>query len=220
MRTISGVARRNETPRSEGLGMPKIVNHDQRRSEIISAMWRVVDSDGVGNVSVRSVAASAGVSKTNIGHYFDSQPHLLALGALESATNVSARIQATLLGEDALGDATALLMRMVPDTAAKRRRAAVWLHVMDVCSDNPSTQDVLLEIESAHNEAITHVLDQLRARKLVHRGRDVAAESATLHALVDGVALQALSSRAVMPKNLARDVLRAHLAGLGAAPRN
>lgn len=199
--------------------MPKIVDHDQRRSEIISAMWRVVDSEGVGGVSVRSVAASAGISKTNIGHYFDSQPHLLALGALESAANVSARIQATSLGEDPLGEATTLLMRMVPDTPAKRRRAAVWLHVIDVCSDNPGTQEVLLDIESAHTEAVTHVVEQLRARKLVHRNRDIAAEAAALHALVDGVAMQALSARALMSRNLARDVLRAHLASLASTPR-
>lgn len=200
--------------------MPKIVDHDQRRSEIISAMWRVVDSDGVGSVSVRSVAASAGVSKTNIGHYFDSQPHLLALGTLESASSISARIQATNLGEDPLGEATTLLMRLVPDTPAKRRRAAVWLHVMDICADNPGTQEVLTDIESAHTEAITHVVEQLRARKLVHRSRDIAAESAALHALVDGVALQALSSRALMSRTLARDVLRAHLASLASAPRS
>lgn len=200
--------------------MPKIVDHDQRRSEIIDAMWRVVDTDGVNRVSVRSVAASAGVSKTNIGHYFDSQPHLLALGALESATTTSARIQTTVLGNDPLGEATNLLMRMVPDTPAKRRRAAVWLHVMDLGSDNPSAQEIIADIEMAHSEAITHVVGQLRARKLVHRGRDIAAEVTALHALVDGVALQAMTSRAVMSKNAARDVLRAHLAGLAAAARS
>lgn len=199
--------------------MPKIVDHDQRRSEIIGAMWRVVDSDGIGSVSVRSVAASAGVSKTNIGHYFDSQPHLLALGALESATSISARIQATSLGDDPLGEATSLLMRMVPDTPAKRRRASVWLHVIDVCADNPGTQEVLLEIEAAHTAAVTHVLEQLRARKLVNRSRDVEAEAAAIHALLDGVALQALSARPLMSKNLAREVVRASLAALASAPR-
>lgn len=199
--------------------MPKIVDHDQRRSEIISAMWRVVDADGVGGVSVRSVAASAGVSKTNVGHYFDSQPHLLALGALESATNTTARILATELGDDPLADATNLLMRMVPDTPTKRRRAAVWLHVLDVGAHNPGTQALTTEIESMHTNAVVHVLEQLRTRKLVHRGRDIASEATALHALVDGVALQNLAARAMMSKNLARDVLRGHLAGLAAAPR-
>ena len=200
--------------------MPKIVDHDQRRSEIINAMWRVVDNGGVGSVSVRSVAASAGVSKTNIGHYFDSQPHLLALGALETSTGVSSRITATTLGDDPLGEATTLLMRMVPDTPAKRRRAAVWLHVIDLSADSPSAQEIVVEIESAHTDAITHIVEQLRARKLVHRGRDIAAEVAALHALVDGVALQSLTSKAVMSKSRAIDVLRAHLAGLAASPRS
>ena len=47
--------------------MPKIVDHDARRSLIIYALWRVVARDGASAVSVRSVASEAGVSRSGGG---------------------------------------------------------------------------------------------------------------------------------------------------------
>ncbi|MDQ1250665.1 MAG: hypothetical protein QG597_5044, partial [Actinomycetota bacterium] len=50
--------------------MPKIVDHEARRREIVEAMWRIVQREGFAAVSVRSVAAEAGLSKASISHYF------------------------------------------------------------------------------------------------------------------------------------------------------
>lgn len=51
-----------------GATVPKIVDHDQRRAYLLDALWRVVASQGAAAVTVRSVAAEAGVSKSNVGH--------------------------------------------------------------------------------------------------------------------------------------------------------
>ena len=50
--------------------MPKIVDHDKRRQLIIDGMWKIVQRDGFDAVSVRSVAAEEGLSKSTIAHYF------------------------------------------------------------------------------------------------------------------------------------------------------
>lgn len=200
--------------------MPKIVDHDQRRSEIISAMWRVVDADGVAGVSVRSVAATAGVSKTNVGHYFESQPQLLALAVLDAANSSASRIVGSELGEDPINEATTLLLRLVPDTPAKRRRASLWLRVLDLTAEQDGLGDLVAEIEYAHLAAITHIVEQLKARRLIHRGRDVTAESTRLHAVVDGIAMQTATARGLMSKSQARTVLHNHLSDLASAPRN
>lgn len=200
--------------------MPKIVDHEQRRSEIISAMWKVVDADGVGGVSVRSVAASAGVSKTNVGHYFESQPHLLALAVLDSANSSLSRIVGAELGSDPLNEATTMLLRLVPDTPAKRRRASLWLRVLDLTAEQDGLAVLVAEIENSHLAAVNYVLEQLKARRLIHRGRDLSAEAARLHAVVDGVAMQTAAARGLMSKALARSVIQAHLAELASAPRS
>ena len=42
--------------------MPKRVDHDERRRQIVRALWRITERGGLGAVSFREVAAEAGVS--------------------------------------------------------------------------------------------------------------------------------------------------------------
>ncbi|BBH67388.1 TetR family transcriptional regulator [Actinoplanes sp. OR16] len=51
--------------------MPKIVDHDQRRSEIVEAYLTVVARDGLPAATSRAVAAELGVGTGALWHYFD-----------------------------------------------------------------------------------------------------------------------------------------------------
>lgn len=58
--------------------MPRRVDHDQRRREIVEALWRLASRDGLSAVSFRRVADEAGVSVRRIQYYFGSKAALLA----------------------------------------------------------------------------------------------------------------------------------------------
>ena len=53
--------------------MPKVVDHSQRRVEIIEAASRVIVRSGLNGMTIREVAREAGVSNGVIDHYFDSR---------------------------------------------------------------------------------------------------------------------------------------------------
>jgi AcrR family transcriptional regulator len=53
--------------------MPKLIDHEVRRLELVEAAWRVILRDGAGRVSVRAVAAEAGVSAGSLRHLFPTQ---------------------------------------------------------------------------------------------------------------------------------------------------
>ncbi|KUL34330.1 TetR family transcriptional regulator [Streptomyces sp. NRRL F-4489] len=57
--------------------MPKKVDHEARRQEISAALWRLANTRGVDGVSLRDVAAEAGVSLGRVQHYFRSKDDLL-----------------------------------------------------------------------------------------------------------------------------------------------
>ena len=57
--------------------MPRQVDHQQRRTEIAYAVWAVIAEDGLDAVSLRRVAAEAGISLGRVQHYFDSKEELL-----------------------------------------------------------------------------------------------------------------------------------------------
>ncbi|MEU5265468.1 TetR/AcrR family transcriptional regulator [Amycolatopsis sp. NPDC021455] len=57
--------------------MPKRVDHDQRRREIVAALWRIASTGGLEAVSLGEVAVEAGVSKGMVQHYFGSKQEML-----------------------------------------------------------------------------------------------------------------------------------------------
>jgi AcrR family transcriptional regulator len=59
--------------------MPKIVDHDERRREIIHATWRVMRRIGVDATTVREIAREAGYSNGVLAHYFTSKEELLIM---------------------------------------------------------------------------------------------------------------------------------------------
>lgn len=57
--------------------MPKIVDHDQRRTELAAAAGNVLVAEGLEGLTTRRVAAAAGVSKGILSHYFESKEELV-----------------------------------------------------------------------------------------------------------------------------------------------
>lgn len=62
--------------------MPRLADHEQRRRQIAEAVWRIASTRGLEDVSLRKVAAEAGVSLRLVQYYFGTRNDLL-LGALE-----------------------------------------------------------------------------------------------------------------------------------------
>src|SRR3954447_25910086 len=49
--------------------MPKIVDHDRRRRELVEAAWRVIARDGLEKTTTREIAREAGYSNGVLAHY-------------------------------------------------------------------------------------------------------------------------------------------------------
>ena len=56
--------------------MPKIVDHDQKRQELLLASLPLFATEGYGNLSVRQLATSLGVTTGVLYHYFDNKEAL------------------------------------------------------------------------------------------------------------------------------------------------
>ncbi|GAA2544322.1 TetR/AcrR family transcriptional regulator [Pseudonocardia hydrocarbonoxydans] len=76
--------------------MPRSVDHDARRSELAAAVWRLVADAGMEAVSLRSVAAEAGVSMGRVQYYFPTKDDLLLHGLREAHRRMESRIAARL----------------------------------------------------------------------------------------------------------------------------
>src|SRR5215472_2743015 len=85
--------------------MPKIVDWDERRDEILSATWRVIARDGIAKATIRAIAREAHCSPGILAHYFDDKADILGAALVMSHRRVGERMhEATkgLRGIDAL----------------------------------------------------------------------------------------------------------------------
>ena len=80
--------------------MPKIVNWDERRDEILSATWRVIARDGIAKATVRAIAREAHCSAGILAHYFDDKADILGSALMLSHRRVAARMDARAAGLD------------------------------------------------------------------------------------------------------------------------
>ena len=72
--------------------MPKVVDHEERRTELAAAVWRLASRDGLEAVTVRRVAEEAGWSTGAVVHYFADKEDLLLFAFSTVADRVRTRL--------------------------------------------------------------------------------------------------------------------------------
>ena len=85
--------------------MPKIVDHNQRRLELVDATWRIIARHGIEGATMREIATEAGFANGALKPYFPTKDHLItfAFGHVFSRTNQRiANASASKVGLEAL----------------------------------------------------------------------------------------------------------------------
>jgi hypothetical protein len=73
--------------------MPRRVDHEERRAPITAALLRIASTRGLQAVSMREVAAEAGVSLRPVQYYFTDKRPLMRPGLDELAARLDRRVK-------------------------------------------------------------------------------------------------------------------------------
>ena len=194
--------------------MPKLIDQDSRRHEIAHAVWRIVVRDGVSAVSIRDVAAEAGLAVGSVRHVFATKAELLEYSMALVHQRTRERVTAHFAIRDPRKFAEAVLAELLPLDDQRRIEMAVNTAVVAESPSHPALRRVALDAQQAVSDACAVVLTRLQDDGLIDV--DLEYETVRLHALVDGLALHALTAQRndLRPKIILA-VLRRHLAELG-----
>ncbi|PRX58659.1 TetR family transcriptional regulator [Nonomuraea fuscirosea] len=112
--------------------MPKIVDHDERRREVLSAAGRVIVRDGIDAATTRAIAKEAGYSNGVLAHYFADKDEILLSALRQSHQRIRARLTGKVTdaggpGGSALAALRELLLDNLPldDERARETRLEV-----------------------------------------------------------------------------------------------
>ncbi len=134
--------------------MPKRVDHEERRRLIAEAVFGVIASQGYDAVSLRDVAAAAGVSMGSVQHYFRTKNEMLLFALGYTRDRVFARFAAEVPGLAALASGPGQSRReairvgarmMLPVDEPGRQEACVNVAFFSAATVTPPLADLLRE---------------------------------------------------------------------------
>lgn len=194
--------------------MPKRVDHQERREHIAAALMRVAAAQGLESVSLRHVAAEAGVTAGMVQHYFPTKDAMMQFAMDTASARFEQRITAVVeaLGEepsarDLIG---AVLTSLLPTTGPEATDdGRVALAFMAYAATRPSAAADLERSNAGLRDFVATQLREAMAEGAAPATLDPDATAAALVALTDGLGVQVLSSN--LPAEHAAAVLEAQL---------
>ena len=195
--------------------MPKIVDHDMRRQELVEESWRVIARDGLEGVTMRKVAAAANCTTGRITHYFSNREDLI-LAAMRAVYNAAGKRMAVISAGNL--DPAAKLQRHLEETLPldeeRLEEWKVWIAFWSAASSNP---DLAGENDRRHRKWRNSLIPLITG---IAPQADAGLEADILLGIVDGTGLQAAvnstpANRARAKKAVAEQVSRLVRAGRG-----
>jgi AcrR family transcriptional regulator len=185
--------------------MPRRTDHDARRRRIAEALLRLAGRDGLDAVSLRHVAAEAGVSMGQVQHYFATKDQMLgfALDVVSErvAERIGQRVAALPDGGDPHSLVRAILVELLPLDEGRRLEAYVGFAFLARAVAQPGIADGL---RRQHRQLREFVAGQIAAgRSVPGPDLDPDREAVALLALVDGLAAHVLADESAQPAALA-----------------
>jgi len=198
--------------------MPKVVDHDQRRRELVEATAAVVAAEGIQAATVRRIAAEVGCTTGLVTHYFAEKDELV-IAALRHVHGAAVeRMRAH--GREAAGlDALRLVLtECLPLTGAGRREWHVWLSFWGVAWTSATLAAEHRDHYEAWRGAVRDLLAEAARLGQTRPGLDVGEATDRLVGLIDGLGLQVIYEPQRLTPERVMAIIDAQLAEFSAGP--
>jgi AcrR family transcriptional regulator len=167
-------------------GVPKQVDHHARRLQLLDALWRITRREGWDAITLRHLAAEAGVSMGMVQHYFSTKDQMLRFAVEMMGEDAKQRIRQRVaelpqpVGPRQLVQTVLTEMITNVDRRATEAEAAdVWVRRFLLPPDPASP------LHNGYDEVKTLISEQIL---LVRPGRtDAERDADALIALLDGL---------------------------------
>lgn len=172
--------------------MPKIVDHEERREELIAAVWRVIARDGLDASTIRAIAKETDSSAGALSHYFKDKDDILTFALKLSHRRIRERQNRKLDGLKGVEALRELVLDNLPLDEEReletRLEVGYWARSLtraEVRKVQGTEADVL------HKRMVALIIEAQRRGDM--DGETAASTIAErLLALIDGLSLHAL----------------------------
>lgn len=136
--------------------MPKQVDHEQRRIEIVEATWRIIARGGFAAATMREIAAEAGFANGGLKHYFASKDELLVAAFQRTFYRINERAALATGDKTGLAAIRVLCLEMLPLDHERQIESRVAVAFWDRAASNP----VLMKVHADSHAIWRHFFEQ------------------------------------------------------------
>lgn len=190
--------------------MPRVIDTDERNRRVTEAAWRVLVREGIPALSVRKVAAEAGLPPSSLRYTFPTQASLRIRAYELVVERLAERVAAIAPGADW---SRAVLLELLPLDESRRLEMEITVVLGTAAMADG-------DLRATHHRAHRAVRDLCErvVRAVEVDPADVRVETERLHAIMDGLALHMNRQDDDEGTDWAVQVVDTHLADLKKIP--
>jgi len=191
--------------------MPKIVDHDLQREKFAAAAIALIARLGLEGLTMRAVAAEAGLSYGSLFHYFDSKDELLKHAIRHSTSQQSRRVNEFSSQYKGLTALEHLLCDDAIINDSSRDAWIVWMTFQYKVALQPSFAELHSELIDGWLGRITRLLKDAQLDGEISDTLDIGFEAMAVWAYSAGVGQLGLLHTETLTADLQKRMISAYL---------
>ncbi|MHC6220823.1 TetR/AcrR family transcriptional regulator [Arthrobacter sp. MMS24-S77] len=187
--------------------MPKIVDHDKRRVELVEATWRIIAKRGIEGATMREIALEAGFANGALKPYFPTKDDLLTFAFAHVFNQTNARMGTSTASQRGLSALRSYCHEILPLDAERLNEARIAIAFWQRALTDPAKA-------ALHDSSMEQWRESLFARLGEARDLGELKEGLNDDDIVGGImtfALGAQITATLTPEHHSPDQLRSQL---------
>lgn len=144
--------------------MPKIVDHDERRLELVDATWRIIARLGIEGATMREIALEAGFANGALKPYFPTKDTLLTFAFRHVFNRTNERVREVTAGKAGIAALRAFCVEVLPLDSERVNEARIVVPFWQKAINDPEKAAIHRESMDQWHAAILEYLAEARSR--------------------------------------------------------
>lgn len=175
--------------------MPKVVDHRQRRQELVEATWRIIARHGISGATMRQIAAEAGFANGALKPYFPTKAELIEATYAFVFDRTNRRVDAAAQGRRGLAALEAFCREVLPLDAERLDEARVVISFWQEAAHDPRGAELNNASMAQWRRSMAGWMVQARGAEELDAGVEIAAAADALLNFLLGCQISAVIDR-------------------------
>ncbi|MFT4213931.1 MAG: TetR/AcrR family transcriptional regulator [Microbacterium sp.] len=169
--------------------MPRLVDHSERRAEIVRATWRIIAERGIEATTMRELARELGLANGTVSHYFPNKRAILtaAFQHVVDATDSRYRTAVDRAGARGVAALREFLQQTLPVDEERLLEARIVIPFLEHAATDEHMASLFRSMMDQWRAEFAKLLDQAKAADEVRADLDARAAGDALLALLTGL---------------------------------